>query len=811
LPLTDSPRPGDLVQARRRRWRVLDVRTHEDCRIITLAGAGAANLGCEVRLIAPFDIIEPVARTRRVRIVTAGRWRRTVRSAIAGSHPAGGLRAIVAARLDLLPHQLEPALALVRGRGTRVLIADEVGLGKTVQTGVVLAELRARAMADRVLIVTPAGLRDQWAAELSSRFDIDAAVIDAATLRRRVSELAGATNPWTTWPVAICSIDYAKRPEVIEPVLSAMWDVLVVDEAHTAAAGTDRHAAVDAIARRAAYVVLLTATPHAGDRSAFESLCAIGSLGEGLLVFRRTRRDAGLAIVRRVHRLRVVPTRAEGRLHRLLGQFVDALRRERGGDLDANAWLAVGVLHKRAYSCAHALHQSIVRRLTTLTGGVAAEPGTQLLLPLGGDGETDSSDQPPDWAAALALRDSRIERILLEKLAGAAAAAAADETKLRAVERLLRRIAEPVVVFTEYRDTLTRVGRAIDRSHAVLHGGLSRSERSAALTAFASGRHSVLLATDAAGEGLNLQDRCRVVINLELPWNPMRLEQRIGRVDRIGQTRTVHAFHLIAAGTGEDRLLARLHERVQLARSDIGGPDPLGFDDRDAARFVIDRIAPASPPPPPIVPLATEPDAGREAARLATLRSGAQRETIAGGRVAAAPESILLTFARTPTMRLRLSGDALLIWQLGVDGGDGTALEQWVIALRMTGARSLRARCAHGAFRTFFDQAAIDLVPLVQGAGVQGAGSDWQARALSTTGAFFDASIQRTRAIAAALEPLAGRFQPGLFDRRAFRDHDASLEASREVTARLTSRLAVLERRRSTAIVAPQLLAVLSS
>ena len=111
----------------------------------------------------------------------------------------------------------------------------------------------------------------------------------------------------------------------------------------------------------------------------------------------------------------------------------------------------------------------------------------------------------------------------------------------------------------------------------------------AVLAAFSSGRCTILLATDAAGEGLNLHQRCRLVVNLELPWNPMRLEQRIGRVDRIGQQRTVHAFHLIARGTAEATLLTHLRERVAAAQADIGAPDPLG-DERTVTRFVMEAI-----------------------------------------------------------------------------------------------------------------------------------------------------------------------------------------------------------------------------
>ena len=194
-------------------------------------------------------------------------------------------------------------------------------------------------------------------------------------------------------------------------------------------------------------------------------------------------------------------------------------------------------------------------------------------------GELDDADEAPAWQPAMTLRDRARERRLLTSLAAAAQAAAARETKLSALCRLLHRIGEPVIVFTEYRDTLTRVEhvvRSLGKRTVILHGGLSRHERSAALRAFDAGERAILLATDAAGEGLNLQGACRIVINLELPWNPMRLEQRIGRVDRIGQRRTVHAFHLVAAGTGEQRLLEGLRDRIARARTDVGSPNPLG-------------------------------------------------------------------------------------------------------------------------------------------------------------------------------------------------------------------------------------------
>src|SRR6202011_4016265 len=131
-------------------------------------------------------------------------------------------------------------------------------------------------------------------------------------------------------------------------------------------------------------------------------------------------------------------------------------------------------------------------------------------------------------------------------------------------------------------DTLLHVRLSLDVPFLVLHGGLTPRERASALAAFSGAPRTVLLATDAAGEGLNLHHSCRLVINLELPWNPMRLEQRIGRVDRIGQRRTVHAVHLIAGDTGEPRILARLMARIAQARADIDAPDPVGCEEERA-------------------------------------------------------------------------------------------------------------------------------------------------------------------------------------------------------------------------------------
>src|SRR5262249_20735623 len=140
---------GSHVRVRGTRWRVVDIRLYDGCQLVTLTGVAPPVTGVERRVLAPFDRIEPVERPHKLRVVRASRWRRALRALVAGAAPPGGLRTVRRADIDVMAHQLEPALAVLRGCGCRVLLADEVGLGKTIQAGLVVAELRERGMADR--------------------------------------------------------------------------------------------------------------------------------------------------------------------------------------------------------------------------------------------------------------------------------------------------------------------------------------------------------------------------------------------------------------------------------------------------------------------------------------------------------------------------------------------------------------------------------------------------------------------------------------------------------------------------------------
>ncbi len=759
---------GDLVRARRLSWRVLDATAHDACHVVALGGAGPSNASTQRRLLTPFDIVEPIQRAPRARQAKAGAWQAACRALFAGTFTPHTLRTAQQADIALLPHQLEPALAVVRGAASRILLADDVGLGKTIQAGLIVAELIARGIAGRVLVLTPAGLRDQWAGELARRFRLQASIVDVAAVRAVTASLPVGMNPWLAVPLAIASIDYVKRAEVLPAVAACRWDVVVIDEAHGVVGDSARHAAASVLAASTSVLVLATATPHSGDRTSFDALRNLGARADdALIAFRRTRHDVKLAATRRIHRLHVRLSDAERRMHHQLAAFSAAVQRESARD----ASLALSVLYKRAFSSAHSLERSVARRLDALRDP-SAVPLVQLALPLDlRSGAFDAEDDAPGWSAELALEDVERERRLLGRLAGAARTAARSESKVAAIARLLRRLDEPAIVFTEYRDTLQHLARRLE-STVVLHGGMTRDERAEALDAFARGRQRVLLATDAAGQGVNLHHTARVVINLELPWNPMRLEQRIGRVDRIGQPRTVHAFHLIASGTREVDVFERLKARVARAAADIAAPDPLGTQvEHRLARLVAsgasnvesDETVEESTRLPIGSTNALAADARAEAVRHAAARH-LVRAHDADALSRAESGGPLVAVAHRWRTRRRLTGSALLLYRVTAEDGCGRPIASGVVAMLVEVADMHLASASDR--RAAFEGIRADAREHALRDEIERAVAPWQEAVARHHAALVDARRRRAQA---TTDRLAGRsqlFQPGLFDRR---------------------------------------------
>jgi hypothetical protein len=472
----------------------------------------------------------------------------------------------------------------------------------------------------------------------------------------------------------------------------------------------------------------------------------------------------------------------ELRLHQLLRAYAQLVHRDEAIDRQTrhgHGVLAMTVLTKRALSSPASLRISIHRRIQLLSRLDAPDLDSQLVLPFTEEEHDDRDIEPLDILAAPGLSDRARELTILREIDVAASAVPVGR-KVRALTRLLQRIKEPAIVFTEYRDTLQHVAAEIGAIGGIslIHGGLSETERVRARTAFVEGASRVLLATDAGGEGLNLHHRCRLVINLELPWNPIRLEQRIGRVDRLGQSRQVHAVNLFARGTSEEDILKRLVHRLARARQAVGQVnDPLGaVDDLTEVMFESDSVTtPLEPEPIPQPNLRDS--ALAEAKRLVAVRRLGLSTTRTD------PETIPVVALRRSRLGGLISSPSLVCLLLArLISGDGELVEHVLIPL----VAQFRSPVSLGpviqrpnTLRTMTQQA-LDVV-----------GSQLHARVhvmaeqrLKTISADYEAvmEVRRDRELslirAIQTNPqLAALVQPGLFDTRILRDHATALQS----------------------------------
>ncbi|MEO7189741.1 MAG: DEAD/DEAH box helicase [Vicinamibacterales bacterium] len=566
---TPVPLPGDVVWIRHRRWKV--ERARIDGSVVRL---DVCNRDTALTFLAPFDTpttVAPPAR-RRVRPQHAlARLAAMLGETCAHGVPATAIRAAV----DILPYQLEPWLALASGV-RRILIADEVGLGKTIQAALIMAELQRRQPWSRVLVIAPAMLRDQWVEELADRFGLRGEIADRASVVQLSRQARFGADPWERPGIWIASADYLKQPHVLEGMPLVAWDLVIIDEAHEASGASERHAACSEIARRARRLVMLSATPHSGDDRRFGRLLDLGALRTVVdqpIVFRRTRADVALPSQRTVRWNTVRLSAAGNHLLDALVAFESAVLGAAGETSRPAALLLLSVFRKRALSTIFALSRSLERRLEWLAGAEApwltdwSQPRLEFDVPSDDCGEEERLALTCDTGLAPAR-----ERHWLRRLQALAADAGRDERKLVRVKTLLTRTTEAVVIFTEFRDSIEALARCLSsvRIVAVLHGSQPAAERRQQLQQFLSGNASVLLTSDVAGQGLNLHTRARWVVSLELPWSPARLEQRIGRVDRIGQTRRVHATLLVAQHSTENTLLVSLSRRALAAQRSLG-------------------------------------------------------------------------------------------------------------------------------------------------------------------------------------------------------------------------------------------------
>ncbi|WP_364710930.1 DISARM system SNF2-like helicase DrmD [Streptomyces ossamyceticus] len=526
--------------------------------------------------------------------------------------------------VEIQDYQLDPVVRALSMPRTNLLIADDVGLGKTVEAGLVMQELMLRHRARSMLIVCPAGLTLQWRDEMRVKFGLDFRIVDTKMLRELRRAAGPYANPWTHHPRLIVSIDWLKRERPLRmlrevlphvPEYPRAFDLLVVDEVHTCApSGTGKYAvdsqrtqAVKLLAPHCEHRLFLSATPHNGYLESFTALLELLDDHRFARGVKPSNEQLSRVMVRRMksdlpplwngksrfpkrvpHALEIDHSEGTREAYAKLTEYARSRRGDQGEGKAGRtaADFVTTLLKKRFLSSPKAFAETIHTHLETMTSRRAAAeeepaPSVRVLRPLidGVEEAEEADEQEQAEAAQRALTAARQamrpltdrEHTLLKELdVWAIEAGKRPDAKFERFREWLDGIVCPggpkgdwvdqrVIVFTEYRDTqrwlygqLLAAGYPEDRI-AQLYGGQDRDDRERVKQVFQESPDlspvRILLGTDAASEGINLQAHCHRVLHWEIPWNPNRLEQRNGRVDRHGQKADqVDVFHFVPRG-----------------------------------------------------------------------------------------------------------------------------------------------------------------------------------------------------------------------------------------------------------------------
>lgn len=533
-----------------------------------------------------------------------------------------------------LPHQIRALSRAIANDRVRYLLADEVGLGKTIEAGLIMRELKLRGLVKRTLVISPKGLVSQWVSEMRFHFGETFQFVlpeDIKTLKR-IAPVTGLENgekgnydpeglPANTWQMfsqVVVPMDSVKpldkrrgwsatqvgeyNRERFEDLISAGWDLVIVDEAHRLGGSTDQVARFrlgQGLAEAAPYFLLLSATPHQGKTNAFHRLISLIDAQEFPDISSVTREHVQPYVIRtekrraidaegkplfKPRRTQLAPVSWEER-HRhqqLLYEAVSEYVREGYNQAMREKRSYIGFLlilmQRLVVSSTSAIRTTLQKRLEVL-----AVPQEQLtLFPLASEDEWADLDGQEQIDVLLrtrlkALKNERAEVKLLLDAAARCEQVGPDakaEALLDWLYRLQSEEGDPelkALVFTEFVPTQQMLQRYLtERGFSVvcLNGSMEMEERKRVQDAFAKDAR-ILISTDAGGEGLNLQF-CHVVVNYDIPWNPMRLEQRIGRVDRIGQAHTVRAVNFVFEGSVEHRVREVLEQKLAVIFEEFG-------------------------------------------------------------------------------------------------------------------------------------------------------------------------------------------------------------------------------------------------
>jgi superfamily II DNA or RNA helicase len=678
LTSTAPPEQGQLAEVRQRRYIVSDVfrsslpaapgTIPKPQHLVTLRSVDDEGLGEELQVVWE---LEPGARVHEKMALPEPKdfddparldaFLDAVRWGAASVADTALIQSPFRSGIEFEAYQLDAVVRAVEMPRVNLLVADDVGLGKTIEAGLVLLELILRHRARRILVVVPASLQIKWQTEMRDKFGLEFRVVDARVLRELRRTRGLNANPWRHFPRLITSIDFLKRERPLRllreelPPAGALpyprrFDVLVLDEAHNVApAGrgqypidSQRTAALRTLAPHFEHKLFLTATPHNGFLESFTALLELLDPQRFARGIRPDQQQLQIVMVRRLKSeitdwtgapafpkrtpvaIEVEYTPEEKQVHAALQEY-RKLRLEAARDSGAlcAAEFILKLLKKRLFSSPRAFADTLARHEESLRGTrrKPAEPPPVRLLQeefdrVDEDYEDeeefeDATREAIDTAAhALTPLDRRERELLAQMRDWARQATAVPDAKTRRLLAWLDQNIRPgvkwanerVIIFTEYRATqkwlfemlATRGFTEGDRV-MVLHGGMRTEDREHVKNAFQydPGRSPVriLLATDAASEGIDLQNHCYRLIHFEIPWNPNRMEQRNGRIDRHGQrAKEVFVYHFVGqswsrrAGAGDEKkseleedleFLMTAVEKVEAIREDLGKVGPV--------------------------------------------------------------------------------------------------------------------------------------------------------------------------------------------------------------------------------------------
>ena len=649
------PEPGQLVEARRRQWIVSDVDSGSTApslpkrHLIRLTSIDEDALGEEIEVLWELEpgahVIERAGLPRITGLddpASLEAFLDAVRWGAATNADRAYLQAPFRSGVSIEDFQLDPLVRAIDMARTSLLIADDVGLGKTIEAGLVVQEMLLRHRARTVLVLCPASLQEKWRTEMQEKFGLDFRIVDTEFVKRLRRERGLHANPWTSFPLLITSMDWVKQGEGLRLFRDALpptvthprkFDLLVIDEAHNITP-TVGHYAVESLRTRLVrllaphfqHKLFLTATPHDGYTESFTALLELlddqrfarnvlpSEPQRARVMVRRLKSDlvdANGKLLYPVRRLEALPIKYdddERQIRHLLGDYISSRENGEGGARAVDRFVHQ-LLHKRLASSPAAFAATLEKHIATIEGRSSADQtrrklDDRILRRAISKAEEDYADDALREAAeddalgeaAKHIRPpSEQERRMLERLRSwAQQASRRADSKARAIlEWLAENLQEGgewtnerVILFTEYRttqqwmqETLVSHGFGGDRL-ALIYGGMDHDEREAVKAAFqASPSESpvrILLATDAASEGIDLQNHCHLMIHLEIPYNPNVMEQRNGRIDRHGQRSSeVVIWHPVDDEGDHGQDILRALRKLDAMRADMGSVNPV--------------------------------------------------------------------------------------------------------------------------------------------------------------------------------------------------------------------------------------------